>query len=152
LLPDGGELGFGTKDSQSGLVTCVPVPSGQGVVIRYRRWPSDDRYVYGWPQGDSGYITCVNGQQDIKHLRLTNGSPPILAWSDSDDLYRFGAKLMPRNRSAVYAIDEKWGVTGLRVLKDPHAAGEGEFVIHGQKNPRSLPLECAFLVVYSPYF
>ncbi|KZT02681.1 uncharacterized protein LAESUDRAFT_684892 [Laetiporus sulphureus 93-53] len=149
MLSDGSELGFGVS-LDGGKYGCAPVPSGQGLVIRYRRHQNDDLTIYGWPIGDCGYfkgytVTPDGGQVLIKHLSLSNGSPPLLAWYDSDDSYGFVAKQLPGNRVALYAFDQNKAVAGLKVQN----VGQG-LSMHGVQGAYPIALDCAFVEV-GPY-
>lgn len=148
VLADGSELGYGVTDK--GRDSCAPVPSGQGMVIRYRRVQDNSNHTtYGWPTGDLGYIKGLDvrpdGLQLVKYLSLSNGAPPILAWYDRDDSYGFVAKQLPNNRIALYAHDQDKAVAGLKVQN----VGGG-LSIHGTQGPFPIALDCAFVAV-GPY-
>ncbi|KAF7799915.1 hypothetical protein EIP86_011158 [Pleurotus ostreatoroseus] len=146
VLRDGSELGFGVKDK--GRDSCAPVPAGQGLIIRYRRHQNDaqDHRFYGWPTGDKGwlkgYTVTPEGRQVFKHLSLSNGAPPILAWYDSDDSYGFVAKQLPGNRVALYAYDQNKATTGLKVQKL-----DGGLSMHGTQGAYPIAFDCAFVEV-----
>ncbi len=145
MLLDGRELGFGVKDK--GRDSCAPVPSGEGLIIRYRRNQNDQDHVqYGWPIGDKGYLkgytVTPEGAPVFKHLSLSNGAPPILAWYDSDNSYGFTAKQLPGNRVALYAFDQNKAAAGLKVQK----LGGG-LTMHGTQGAYPIAFDCALVEV-----
>ena len=144
MLADGTELGIDRENH------CRPHASGQGAVIRYRRYGNADEVtVYGWPEGDVGYIKGIavdgNGDQHRLHLGLSDSAQPRLLWRESDDSYGFYARQTTGNRIVLYGRTSTGQRSGLRVAE---LITGGGVAITGQcLSHWPLGLDCAFVQV-----
>lgn len=126
MLADGTELGV--TDTSGGRTHCGPKPSGQGAVFRYRRRQGPDTDGdFGWPAGDIGYLKALitdptTGQTDTRHMSLSTGAPPTLAFYTTDNSYGFTAQQAFGNRILLYGQDVNGAKVGLRV----HQTGQAE--------------------------
>ncbi|KAL0070297.1 hypothetical protein AAF712_002789 [Marasmius tenuissimus] len=125
MLSDGTELGIGaTVEGRKG---SAPLPSGQGMVVRYRHKEDKDTAVYRWVEGETGFIRGLSveldGTQNHKNLSLSRLlSPRVLAWYDDPPVsgasYGIKAYQLPGNRIALYGLDEDGNALGLRVYHE----------------------------------
>lgn len=142
MLADGTELGM----SRENLGRFYP--SGKGAVVRYRdrRFRDTDETLYGWSEGDVGYIKGIsvlhNGSHRRMHLSLSNSTQPGLHWYESDDSTSgFYAAQIPRNRIVLYGRTRTGQKIGLRIDRD-------SVDIMGQSSSDwPLGLDCAFVPV-----
>lgn len=124
---DGTELGQG---SRFGEIVAAPDSSGAGAVLQYVRIRGD-KAIYGWPQGDVGYLKAYivnpDGKGQTYYLSLSDGAPGSLRWLTSDTAYGFTMQQLPGNRLALYARDKFKSDRGVRLV-DRRGDNPGKFV------------------------
>ncbi|KAG7096266.1 hypothetical protein E1B28_003714 [Marasmius oreades] len=162
MLSDGTELGVGAIPDHPGMPSG-PVPSGQGMVVRYRLKENNDTALYRWVEGETGFIrglrTDLDGTQTRKNLSLSYAlNPTVLAWYDpsvSGASYGIKAYQLPGNRIALYGLDHQGKALGLRVYRE----STGVLSIRSMGGDWALSLDVAFVrmdktfaVNGNPYF
>jgi len=125
MLSDGTEFGLipGVIPKRN---ACAPVPSGQGLVVRYRRKEDSDPALYRWVEGETGFIRGfsqrLDGTEEHVNLSLstTMFQPPVLAWYDDTWPPSYGLKgyQLPGNRIALYGLLKDGTAAGLRVYRE----------------------------------
>ncbi|KAG7085447.1 hypothetical protein E1B28_003008 [Marasmius oreades] len=150
MLSDGTELGVGATVEKR--MASAPVPSGQGMVVRYRFKENNDTALYRWVEGETGFIrglrTGLGGTQNRKNLSLSFYlKPRVFAWYDEPPAtgpsYGIKAYQLPGNRIALYGLDDQGNALGLRVYHEP----TGGLSIRAMGGDWPLSLDVAFVRV-----
>ncbi|KAK1226855.1 hypothetical protein PQX77_010159 [Marasmius sp. AFHP31] len=147
MLSDGTELGIGA--TVEGRTVSAPVPSGQGMVVRYRLKENNDTALYRWVEGDTGFIrglsADLDGTQNHKNLSFSGPalSPRVFAWFNDTAGASYGIKAyqLPGNRIALYGLDKAGNALGLRVYREP----AGGLSVRAMEGDWPLSLDVAFV-------
>ncbi|KAF4959170.1 hypothetical protein FGADI_1857, partial [Fusarium gaditjirri] len=117
VLADGSEFGIGY--SPGGYYWVGIVPAGHGMVVRYQRFPGDDRLNQGWPIGDKGYFRCMQidkvGKTLLLNLSMLHRRGYVSQMAEHP-AHGMRAEQLAHNRVALYGYDEQGKLGGLRVI------------------------------------
>ncbi|KAH7215594.1 hypothetical protein DER44DRAFT_653988 [Fusarium oxysporum] len=115
-LADGKELSFIPR-TEGGRVTkyfISAIDAGQGMVVRYQRYNSDDRLNQGWPISDKGYLCCLQYglAASIGVHFYTHDHTSLFVTSDDAYIHGLRAEQLAGNRVSLYAYDKMESYAG----------------------------------------
>ncbi|KAJ4035998.1 hypothetical protein NW756_013110 [Fusarium oxysporum] len=133
-LADGKELFF-ILGTEGGCVTkyfISAIDAGQGMVVRYQRYNSDDRLNQGWLIGDKGQLRCLQYGSTARIVVQFYTHDHTSLFVTSEDAYIHGirAEKLAGNRVSLYAYDRDGKLRGLRVGgPSTLSLGSGDFPV-----------------------